>query len=250
MSLCQCSWALFGPLNPSPFFEVPGFHCFEKKAYELTHSRLSHGGAPLIVAIFDFDGTMTKRDTLIPFLKYALGWWKFLWVALRSLADITKFMLGSLDRQTMKENLLRRSISGRSYDDLVRVGKEFAKTQIPRMVRQEGIDRLQWHIANEHKCMLVSASLDIYLEAWGGIHGFDGVICSRLAVSNNGTVNGRLVGRNCRGKEKLRRLYEQLRPGDISELYVYGDSAGDSDLLAVADHAFYRSFSKEVAWPI
>jgi len=104
------------------------------------------------------------------------------------------------------------------------------------------MDRLQWHLEQGHRCIIVSASIDIYLEPWAESFGVHDVICSRLA-SPNGFVTGKLMGANCWGPEKVRRLEEEFGNLEDYNLFAYGDSRGDRELLAAADHPFYRTYS-------
>ncbi|MCU1390542.1 MAG: Phosphoserine phosphatase, partial [Ilumatobacteraceae bacterium] len=50
---------------------------------------------------------------------------------------------------------------------------------------------------------------------------------------------GRMAGDNCRGPEKVRRLRAWLADHQLTdaELWAYGDSNGDRELLAAAAHA-------------
>ena len=71
--------------------------------------------------------------------------------------------------------------------------------------------------------------------------GIDRVLCSSLRSDRTGRVSGRLAGKNCYGLEKTRRLLDSLGDRSGYILYAYGDSRGDRELLASADHAFYRT---------
>jgi phosphatidylglycerophosphatase C len=87
--------------------------------------------------------------------------------------------------------------------------------------------------------VLVSASLDVYLFPLGELLGVHGVLCTRLERDGGGALTGALVGANCRGPEKVARLEAWLLVEglDGATLWAYGDSAGDDELLARADHA-------------
>ena len=81
----------------------------------------------------------------------------------------------------------------------------------------------------------MSASLGVYLETVGRLLGVDAVLSTELEVDAAGTCTGRMLGGNCRGAEKARRLRAYLQSDDV-EVWAYGDSAGDTELLAMADH--------------
>ena len=86
-----------------------------------------------------------------------------------------------------------------------------------------------------HEIVIVSASLDVYLEPLAPLLGVDHVLCTKLGVGPDDRLTGRLEGGNVRGPEKIRRVREWLGAGAV-ELWAYGDSAGDRELLAAADH--------------
>jgi len=89
--------------------------------------------------------------------------------------------------------------------------------------------------------VLASASLELLLEPWARAAGVDDVLATRLEV-RDGRLTGRLAGPNCYGPEKVARL--EALVGDLAgvELYAYGDSRGDRELLAAAQHPVYRPF--------
>jgi HAD superfamily hydrolase (TIGR01490 family) len=195
-----------------------------------------------IVAVFDFDNTLTDRDSLLPFLFCIQGIWKTsCHLALLGL-DFARFLVGNLSRQGVKEKIFTRFIGGWRFADVQALGQRYADQQLDRYLRPEALERLAWHQAQGHRCLLVSASLDFYLKPWAMRHGFEAVLSSSLEITPDGYVTGRLVGLNCWGPEKARRLLAYLGSKENYQLYVYGDSRGDREILALADYPFYRTF--------
>ena len=197
-----------------------------------------------IVAAFDFDGTITRHDTLLPFLYTIAGPLGFSLRMLRESIVLLGYALGRIENDRAKESLLRRFLATSSFEDLQRRGSSFATNTIPRMLRSDAIDCLNWHLEQGHRCIVVSASLDLYVDPWARNAGFADVICSRLRLTDGRTVSGSLDGMNCYGEEKVRRLRVLLGDLDNYEIYAYGDSEGDLPLLREADHAFYKRFRK------
>jgi phosphatidylglycerophosphatase C len=191
--------------------------------------------APRIgIAAFDFDGTIVPGDSLRGFLVQLLGRRQFTAVLLRSLPAMG---LGywQAGRDQAKAALLIRTVAGLDEIAIERCGQEFAHTLASR-VRPDIAQRLAWHRAQQHRLVLVSASLTVYLDPFGRELGFDHVIATRLEVNPDGHMSGRLSGANVRGMEKATRL-KSLLGDDPFELWAYGDSAGDREMLAMADHA-------------
>lgn len=196
-----------------------------------------------VVAAFDLDGTVTRRDTLIPFLWFVRGPGLAIDL-LRAALALVGYALRLIPNWQAKERLLATTLGGQPIDALRAAGHAFARERLPAQVRSEALRRIAWHRERGHRLVLVTASLDLYVEPWAAAAGFDEVIASRLEVVD-GHVTGRLEGGNCYGPEKTRRLQERLGPTESYQLWAYGDSRGDRELLAAADHPYYRDLGVE-----
>jgi len=105
------------------------------------------------------------------------------------------------------------------------------------------VDRLKWHRGQGHTVVIVSASYEDYLCPVAEHLEVDAVLATRLEVGSDGVLTGGLLGRNCRADEKVHRLHAWMRDAGINPndatVWAYGDSAGDRELLAAADHAVW-----------
>jgi HAD superfamily hydrolase (TIGR01490 family) len=197
-----------------------------------------------VIAAFDFDHTMTKCDSLLPFLIEFAGIFQTILKLALLTPSFIKFFLGNLSRQEVKEKILTSFFKGLPVSILQQKGHAYAHKRLDDFVKSQALERLAWHQQQGHKCLLVSASLDFYLNPWAKSKGFDAVICSSLEVTSEQFVTGKLQGLNCWGPEKKRRLIEQFGPKESYQLYMYGDSRGDQELLDLADYPFYRIFNR------
>lgn len=190
------------------------------------------------IAFFDFDGTLTTGDTLMPFIKFVVGKPTY-YAKLILLSPILIAYFAKLLRNDIaKKIVLKQYLADYHIDELFAKGQRFSEEVIPAMLRPAGIERLRWHQAQRHECVLVSASLDVYLKFWADSEGFSSVICSSLEISSLGYVSGTLDGENCHGEEKVRRINKSI--GQISDrvAYAYGDTPGDKPMLAIAEYAY------------
>ena len=210
----------------------------------------SAGAAPAprrVVAAFDFDGTITDRDTLLPFLVLAFGRARVAAVlaALGLSALGVVLRLVTIDR--FKQRVLRRLVADVPAQRLRALGPVHARA-IASWLRPGALERIEWHRAQGHALVLVSSTLDLYLAQVAAELGFDHLLCSRLEVRTEGAAgerfSGAIEGIDCTGAEKLRRLTACLGGLDAVELHAYGDSAGDRELLAAADHPHFRPFRR------
>ena len=188
-----------------------------------------------VVAAFDVDKTLTTRDCVVPFLR-RVGGVAFLGrLAVRSPQLLVAVLRRRRDR--IKALATRAAVRGRSLVDVDAVAQRFALEVWERRMRPDSVARLRWHLTQGHRVVLVSASYRNYLVPLADRLGVHDVISTELAV-DNGICTGELRGPNCRAVVKADRLRAWLVESGLSaaEIHAYGDSAGDRDLLAMADH--------------
>ncbi|MGC2047852.1 MAG: HAD-IB family hydrolase [Gallionella sp.] len=196
--------------------------------------------AKQVVAAFDFDGTLTRRETLLPFLLYTHGPITVAHHALFLSPTLAGYALGLINNGVAKERVFVRCFAGMSDKELQQQGVRFASNVLPGLLREESMQRFVWHKQQGHRCVVISASLEIYVRPWADSAGFDDVIATRLETQEDGHVTGKLSGANCFGIEKVNRLRALLGAREGYSLYAYGDSRGDRELLSFADYAYYR----------
>jgi phosphatidylglycerophosphatase C len=185
------------------------------------------------VAAFDFDGTLARHDTLVPFLRQACG-------TRRVVAATARAALAARSRDTLKVAAVGHLFRGRTADELDALGRDYVPTLIS-LLRPELLERLRWHRAEGHAVVIVSASLGAYLRPLADQLDIDAALAVELVVGADGVLTGAVVGEaNTRGPEKVARLtaWTAQRFGADApfELWAYGDSTGDEELLARADH--------------
>ncbi|WP_121969985.1 HAD-IB family hydrolase [Leptolyngbya sp. BC1307] len=194
----------------------------------------------LTIAVFDFDGTLTRCDSFFPFLWALVGRWRFFWGVVRLSPILAGYSLKLIPNWRAKESMLTYFLAGKSASQLAAFSQRFADDVLPKLLRPEAIARLRWHQQQGHRTIVVSASLEIYLRPWATRMDIDQVIGTRLE-SHRDRLTGRILGKNCYGPEKVSRLQSfvgQSQP----VLYAYGDSRGDHELLAAAKYPYYRKF--------
>jgi phosphatidylglycerophosphatase C len=194
------------------------------------------------VAAFDFDGTLTRRDTLLPYLWRGLGWPRFLGVLLLSGPWLAAFALRLMSNHRAKARLLKTALGGRSDEEIAQWTAAFVQQYLPAQWQADMLARLRSHQQLGHCCVMVSASPGIYLHEVGRVLGMEAVLCTEL-VTQGGALTGEMATPNCHGQEKVRRLQDWLAARGLSQvvvLHAYGDSSGDVPLLNLADYGHYQ----------
>lgn len=190
------------------------------------------------VAIFDFDGTLTTGDSLMPFLKYVVGTPRY-YAKLALLSPVlAAYFAKCLRNDIAKQIVLKQYLAGYDIHQLSALGERFSEKVIPTMLRSEGMERLRWHRSAGHRCVLVSASINVYLNTWAKKELFSELICTTLEQDAAGYLSGSIEGKNCYGEEKLRRVLERNDGFRGVPMYAYGDSPADVALLKYVNHGF------------
>jgi phosphatidylglycerophosphatase C len=196
------------------------------------------GGPKPVIVAFDVDGTLTEHDSVVPFLRRFSRRPAVLAGALRQLPRVAVAGVRR-DRDGLRLAATRAVLAGVPYAEVAAAGEAFAAEIVARRLRPDTRARLEWHVAQGHRVVLVSASYDVYLHDLAAALGAEAVVSTRLETDGERCTGG-LLGRNCRGAEKVARLHawlaEQGLGRDDVELWAYGDSNGDRELLADADH--------------
>lgn len=187
-----------------------------------------------VVAAFDFDGTLTRRDTLAPFLLRSRGYQRVTRATLRHLPQLMVAATGRGSRDDAKARLLRTVYAGADAETMAAMGAAYARDIATRALRPDTVARLDWHRSEGHELVLITASLGLYAQPIAERLGIPMVFATTLEVAE-GALTGELVGANVRGPEKA-RLLDAYLDGDDATVWAYGDSTGDRDLLAAAHH--------------
>jgi phosphatidylglycerophosphatase C len=198
-----------------------------------------------VVAAFDFDGTLSTRDNFLPFLCRVAG----TPAVVRALAVGGVRVAGrgpSRIRTAVKEQVISRLLTGMPAARLDLIGRAFAFDILRRHLRADTVERADWHRTQGHRLVIVTASLGVYVRPVADRLRFDAVLATELEVAADGLLTGRLAGENVRGPEKARQLDEWLAQNS-AYVWAYGDSAGDRDLWARADHPVRVSKRNRVA---
>ena len=181
---------------------------------------------------FDFDGTLTTRDTLLEFIRYACGTPRFLLGFLIHSPLLVLMKLRLYPNGRTKERIFSWFFKGMKLDTFDGLCRRFASDS-RHLLRPDTTAALEQAKASGAEILIVSASIDNWVQPF-----FPSVtvLGTQIEVAN-GLLTGRFLTPNCYGQEKVRRILA-LHPDRSSyHLTAYGDSRGDRELLAFADEA-------------
>lgn len=193
------------------------------------------------IAIFDFDGTMIRRDSLLPWLMYAQSRWSFVYHLPYYAVQAAAYLLwGRKDAGRYKARILSTVMRGLSIAEAERLGEGFAR-QIELWEKPQAIETLIRHKQQGVQTVLLTASVDAVVVHWAKRRGFDKIIATQMEVQQ-GYYTGRLYGENCKGMVKVQRLDAELPEWRSAMTYGYGDSPSDLPFLSLCTYSHYGTF--------
>ena len=192
------------------------------------------------IALFDFDGTITTDDTLIKFVRFAVGDIKFA-TGIAILSPILiAYKLKLIPNYKAKQYMLSYFFKGMSEEKFQKICNNYSLNHIDTIIRPQAMEKILWHKKQGHKVVIVSASIECWLRPWCNKQNID-LIATKLEIKE-GIVTGKFLTKNCYGIEKVNRVKERYNLDDYDYIYAYGDSRGDRELLELANESFYKPF--------
>jgi phosphatidylglycerophosphatase C len=198
----------------------------------------SNAAARPWVAVFDLDGTLTWRDTLMQFLANFLRRrpWRILGLWRLPFASIS-FLARDHDRGLLKSRVIRMIMGGESRVVIDACAESFVGTLMPRhRFRPAALAVLEAHRAAGDHLILLSASPDLYVPHIGRSLGFERTLCTEIQWRGD-RLDGALATANRRGAEKSRCLAWLRTQYPDLPFVAYGNSASDLDHMRNADKA-------------
>ena len=188
---------------------------------------------------FDFDGTLTTKDTLLEFIRFAKGTLAFGLGFLRYTHLLVLMKLGFYPNWKAKQKVFAHFFKGMSIDDFDALCQEFAASS-KHLLRPKGIEAINKAQSEGSEVLIVSASIDNWVQPFfANVK----VLGTQIEVVD-GKLTGRFLTKNCYGQEKVNRILALYPNRQDYHLTAFGDSKGDKELLAWADESYFKPFRK------
>ncbi|BEV06378.1 MULTISPECIES: HAD family hydrolase [Chryseobacterium] len=188
---------------------------------------------------FDFDGTLTYKDTMFMYLKF----YDPTRFRLQFLKHVPLFVLLKLklaDTEKVKKSFIGSILKGQTQEKIEKKSRQFFEHYYPKIVRENALDFIQNMDRNNTQSLLVTASLDIWTKPFA--EAFKMQLISTKAEFRNGVFTGNFVGKNCNGNEKLVRIQQEISNHKYDKIIAFGDTSGDKPMLKWANEGHYQFF--------
>ena len=186
---------------------------------------------------FDFDGTLTTKDTLIEFIRYAKGSMALGLGFLRYAHLLVLMKLGLYPNYKAKQKVFAHFFKDTTLEDFNALCKAFAASS-SHLLRPNAIEAINHAIKDGSEVLIVSASIDNWVQPF---FPQEKVVGTQIEVID-GKLTGRFLSKNCYGQEKVNRILSLYPNRQDYHLTAYGDSRGDKEMLAFADESYFKPF--------
>lgn len=192
------------------------------------------------IALFDFDGTITRKDSFIEFVKFSKGKFKLLSGVVLNLPVLVAYKLKMISNQAAKERMLQFFFKGMPLKEFQQICDGFSRQRLPYLVRDAAIGKIKQLQNGGVTVVIVSASPENWIANWAAENNLN-LIATRLEVEG-GKISGKIRGNNCYGIEKVNRIRQQFDLEDYDKIYAFGNHYSDRYMLDLADAKYLNKF--------
>lgn len=192
------------------------------------------------IAFFDFDGTITTRDTMLELIRYRHGVFRYLFGLAYLFPSLVALKLGMLSNHRAKEKMLRYFFGGMETAEFERICQDFQRELLPALIRPKALAMIKELKSGGVEVVVVSASAENWVSGWCEANGI--TLVASCLETREGNLTGMLKGRNCHGEEKLRRIRASYDLAAYGSIHCYGDTKGDLPMFSIATDRFYKPF--------
>ncbi len=192
------------------------------------------------LVLFDFDGTITTRDTFIEFLIFYKGLPRFIAGMIVLLPTLAMFAARMIPNWKAKEAVLQHFLCGEDLGRFNSRCQDFCRDVLPDLIRPEALEAIARYKDPHTIVAVVSASAENWIQPWCNQYGLLCIATQLDVVSNK--ITGNLCGKNCYGPEKVKRIEKEFSLDNFHEVIAYGDSVGDREMLKMAHTTYYKPF--------
>lgn len=189
------------------------------------------------LVFFDFDGTLTTRDTILPLGLFLArkGPNKYKKMSLLIL-HLIMLKLRLITNHALKVRFCELLMKNESEEVIEKAAWTFVQDYVREILRKPVVERLLNHVQKGDEVYLVSSNFGFVLRGLRGKWALSGVVATEAEV-DGGRFTGRIAGRSCEGKAKLARVVSCFGEPRVRAATAYGDSRGDHELLSFVKNA-------------
>ncbi len=184
------------------------------------------------LALFDFDGTLYNKDSLLEFTKYSRGNITFYFGMILLSPYLVLMKLGILSNEKVKIKYFKYFFKNCKYKHFKVIAKDFSLYEIEKNLDLKILENFKNHIKSKDKIYIVTASIPDWILPWSAKFNVK-VLGTELEIID-GKITGNFATKNCFGKEKVNRIKASINLDNFENIYVYGSGKGDLEMLQLS----------------
>lgn len=193
-----------------------------------------------VLCLYDFDGTITKKDSFLAFIKFSVGRVKYFWGIFLLSPILVCYVLKLVSNEKAKQIVISYFFRNKNYGTFKMDGEEFCKQIVPSLVKDSAVKKIESHVKKGFDVYIVTASIKEWVAPWAESMGMK-IIATEIECKDY-KLTGKLATPNCYGEEKVNRIKEMIHINEYDIIYAYGDTVGDKQMLALATKSYFQYF--------
>ena len=170
---------------------------------------------------FDFDCTLTTKDTIRPFIHHITPPSHFHKIVLLYLALIV-FRLKLANDDLFKKIILILFFKNKNTSEVENLVDSFIHEKLPELLNRKVLLRLTEHVQSGDKVYIASANFDFLIKRVGKLWGVADVFATESELVND-RYTGNLIGASCKGEKKVKRLGKKFGKEKLQGAIAYLD---------------------------
>ena len=189
--------------------------------------------------LFDFDGTLTYKDTMFLFLKF-YNPQKYFWSFVKHIPLFILVKLHLANAERVKKSFIASILKGQRENTIAKKAQEFFNEFYPKIIRKNALEFIKNIDKENTESLLVSASLDIWTKPFAEKFGMK--LIATQAKFKDEVYTGQFITKNNNGQEKVSRIKKEIEGKKFDKIIAFGDTSGDKPMLSFAHESHYRFF--------
>ena len=189
--------------------------------------------------LFDFDGTLTYKDTMFLYLKFYNSM-KFYVQFVKHIPLFVLLKLKLADAEKVKKSFISSILKGERRTKIEKKSQSFFEKYQDEIFRVNALEFINNIDRTQTESYIVSASLDIWVKPFA--EKLEMKLLSTRAEFKNDIFTGNFIGKNCNGPEKVKRIIETVNERKFDKIIAFGDTSGDREMLSWADESHFEFF--------
>ena len=190
--------------------------------------------------LFDFDGTLTCKDTLFDFLKFSFPKvYFFNYLMFIPLFVVSKLKI--IDAGFVKEMFISKFLKGKSYVEINQLAQNYFEQNHQELIYSKADEYIK-SLSNYNDKFIVSASIDFWIQPFADYYEM-GLICTKAKYDEQGFFTGKFASPNCNYQEKKNRIEKEIDLSLYDQIIAFGDTKGDEAMFSIATKSNFRCFN-------